>query len=79
VYGDRSFLRGVHRVVAVSQDDVMSVVSHAMPTDSNFLEVVVSINGHKLGHQELVRGNLVLFSHNDNEATVRVSGMIVSE
>ena len=75
VYGDRSFLRGVHKVLAVSQDDVISAVSHAMPTDSDYLEVMVSITGH----QGLVRGSLVLFSHDDNEATVQVSGIVVSE
>jgi uncharacterized protein YabN with tetrapyrrole methylase and pyrophosphatase domain len=36
VYGDRTFLREVHKVWAVSKDDAMTVVSHAMP-DSDSL------------------------------------------
>jgi len=76
VYGNRTFLRNVHKISAVSPDDAMTMVSHAMPTlDSDHLELILVFNENCQG---LFRGSLVLFSH-DDAATVQVSGIVVEE
>ena len=80
VYGDHTFLRNVHKIRAVSKDDVITIVSHILPdSDSDPLEIVVTIGKDSSDYQELVRGSFTLFSHDDSEATVQVSGIVVSE
>ncbi|MGL4944255.1 MAG: DUF1573 domain-containing protein [Thermoguttaceae bacterium] len=80
VYGDRFFLCGVYKVQAVSQDDVITVVSHDMPSvDIGLLEVVVIVNGDKPDHHGLVRGSLILFSNNKEEAAIQINGIVVLE
>jgi len=80
VYGDHTFLRNVRKIRAVSKDDMITIVSHILPdSDSDPLEIVVTIGKDSSDYQELVRGSFTLFSHNDSEATVQVSGIVVSE
>ncbi len=77
IFGNRSFLRDVHRIQMTSNDDIMSVISYVKPLDSDFLEVEISINGQK--NSGLIHGSLALFSDDDSFATVSVSGLITSE
>ena len=80
VYGNQAFLRNVRRIQAVSRDDVIAVVSHAVPeSDSDHLEIILMVSGDELNVHELVRGSITLFSHDDNVATVQVSGIVVPE
>jgi len=80
VYGDRTFLHNVHKVQALSKDDVVTVVSYAVPTaDADFLEIILKIAGDYLKDHELIRGSLALFSSDDNVATIQASGIVVSE
>ena len=49
-----------------------------MPSsDSNYLEVFLIVNGNKLQDQELVRGDVTLFSSDNDEATVQVNGIFL--
>jgi len=75
VYGNWTFLRNVYKIQATSKDDVVMVVSHAVPeSDSEPLEVIVAVGN--LHDQGLVRGTLTLFSQDNESATVQVSGII---
>ena len=78
IYGDRTFLRNIHKVCAASKNDALMVSSHIMPSsDSNYLEVFLIVNGNKLQDQELVRGDVTLFSSDNDEATVQVNGIFL--
>ena len=75
LYGSRTFLCNIHKVQAVSKDDVITVVSYTVPaSDSDPLEVVITIAD--VDDQALVRGSLTLFSHDNESTTVQVSGIV---
>jgi hypothetical protein len=77
VYGDGTFLWNVHRIHAESKDEGMTVVSFAMSSlDSDCLELFVVVGDN---YQGLFRGSLTLFSQDEDESTVRVSGIVVIE
>ena len=80
VYGDYYFLQNVHKVQAVSKDNVIEVVSYTVPVSgSDPLEIVVKVSEDSLNNDVIIRGSLTLFSHDSDEAIVKMNGIIIGE